>query len=322
MVNYLLRNTRRYGIFKTLFLMISYIPNKKIEKKKIKTINEHGRVNFGKSENYQLNSKKRTDKIIVSMTTIPGRMKFLKYPLDAIFQQTLPPDEVHLYLDVARKEKYPISDLDVFIRSGLKIFYVEDLRPHTKYFYAIKENSDALVVTIDDDIWYERNLIEVLYNSYKKFPNAVSAMRAHRITATRGKIDLYDDWEFESHYSNKPEADLFATGVGGVLYPPHTMNIKLFDKTMLKELSFYNDDLWLKVMQDLNGTKVVVPSAKKHLVIDVEGSQEISLNSVNVHDSRNDIYIKQLINAFPKAVLFPFKKDYWLPPNKKWTRSN
>lgn len=51
--------------------------------------------------------------------------------------------------------------------------------------------------------------------------------------------------------------DLLATGVGGILYPPHCMDNRLFDIEKIQQLCLYGDDIWLKAMQLLSGTPVV-----------------------------------------------------------------
>ena len=59
------------------------------------------------------------------------------------------------------------------------------------------------------------------------------------------------------------------------------------------------DDLWLKIMQVLNHTAVVNCNQEirqKRVVVD--GSQEESLNSSNVHQNINDVYMKNLLEYF------------------------
>ena len=79
------------------------------------------------------------------------------------------------------------------------------------------------------------------------------------------------------------------------------------------KLSPNADDLWLKVMQILVHTPVVNCNQdirKKRVVVD--GSQNESLNSSNVHQNKNDEYMKNLIEYF-KSDFSPLSSDKKLP---------
>ena len=74
------------------------------------------------------------------------------------------------------------------------------------------------------------------------------------------------------------------------LYPIQKLFLKLSPNA---------DDLWLKVMQIRIGTKVVLCDRKvSHTRADIQGTQEQSLNSSNVHKSVNDEYMERMIQYF------------------------
>ena len=125
----------------------------------------------------------------------------------------------------------------------------KNLKPHLKYFYAMQKYRDYIVVTVDDDIVYPKDMLESLYNSYKKNPMVVSARRVHRIKKdANGKILPYKKWDYECRTVTSPSLELFATGVGGVLYPPDIL--KISDENLT---DIYNvltaDDIYLKYIE-------------------------------------------------------------------------
>lgn len=252
---------------------------------------------------YALNNSQRKEEIIVSLTSFPARYETLHLVIKSILCQTMKPDHIILYIDEIEKPKHFPESLTKLEKYGLEIdcrYYPFNMKPHKKYYYAMKEHPESIVVTIDDDIIYPDDLISTLYGYHKKFKDCVVAVRSHRILFdVDGKIRKYNDWEWISESTNEPSMSLMATGCGGVLYPPHCMSDKLFDLNLIKELSFGADDLWLKAMQVIAHTPVVncdQELRKKRIVVD--GSQEVSLNASNVHENVNDIYMNNLMNYF------------------------
>lgn len=246
------------------------------------------------------NQEYRPAKIIVSMTTIPPRINKIHQVIWILLEQSVKADKIILYLG---KDNFKNVTLPFILKLQAKIFglelrFVDDIGPHTKYFYAISEFKDDIIITTDDDIKYTNDLIEELYNSYEKHPNAVSARRCHLITFNEKlEIKKYNEWEYkQSKLINIPSMLLFPTGVGGVLYPPKTLHPEVYNLDNIKKLSFKNDDVWLKFMEVLNNTPVVMtnPFIIKH----VKGSQKVALNQENVRDQANDLYIKNVIGAY------------------------
>lgn len=248
----------------------------------------------------RLNKEHRDQKIIVSLTTIGFRIKKVHKVMLIVLNQTLKVDRIILYVD---QTKFNADNVPAILKIFQKIFgveirFVEDVGPHTKYFWAMKEFTNDIIVTVDDDVRYPADLISELFDSYKKHPKAVSARRGHYITFDdQGEIKRYVDW---SHKYDKlldtPSMRLFATGVGGVLYPPKVIHNEVFNLATLKSLALKNDDIWLKFMQMIGNTPVVFtkPFTTKH----IKGSQKVALNQGNVAGGGNDVIVKNLVNHY------------------------
>ena len=61
-------------------------------------------------------------------------------------------------------------------RKGLKIcWHKENLKLHKKYIYAFQEHPEKCVVTVDDDLYYRKDMLERLWTLHKQFPHCVCA---------------------------------------------------------------------------------------------------------------------------------------------------
>ena len=236
--------------------------------------------------------------IIVSLASYEKRFPTLHLCLKTIINQSIKPDKFLLYLDHSYKT-IPHQILE-FQEKGMEICIAEtDLKSHNKYFYAMQQYPNDIVITLDDDVLYPNDLINKLLQSYEKYPFAVSAGRVHKMRFdANGYIKPYDTWEKEAALYNKPSMELMANGVGGILNPPHCMDIRLFDAKKIRQLCLYGDDIWLKAMQLLKGTPVVaIQQAKQHPPI-IDNTQQHGLYKINKIQHRNDIYIQNVFHEY------------------------
>lgn len=252
----------------------------------------------------QKNGKKADLKkeLIVSFTTIPSRIIYLPDMIKSILNQTVLPNRFILY--VCKDEFANINIENILaeqIHQGLEIVYVdENLRSHKKYFYAMKSNPDAIVIVIDDDTIYPPTTIEKLISSYKDYPEAISAMRCHKIKFNQnGSLLPYNDWEFERMGGTEPSHLNFFTGCGGVLFPPTARTEEFFDAENIKSLSFLADDVWLNFLAVKNGIKVVKATWGKGTPITIDDNPEESLVYMNaMYGNNNDKCIANMVEHY------------------------
>ncbi|MCM1237472.1 MAG: hypothetical protein NC489_45985, partial [Ruminococcus flavefaciens] len=166
-------------------------------------------------------SEKRDREIIVTLTSYPARIKKTPAAIATLLKQTIKPDRIILWL---ANEDFPDHRLPMIYNKikncGVEIKFRPDLKVHTKWYYALKEYPEALVITVDDDIMYEEQIVEQLYSSYAMHPNVVSALGVDRIRFDNdGNILRYEEWiGGYKDKEHKPSHQLFAAGVAGVLY--------------------------------------------------------------------------------------------------------
>lgn len=256
---------------------------------------EIDRINNINDEFALYQGKLRKEKIIVSLTSYGKRIKTVHFSINCLMHQSVLPDNIVLYLSDEERSDPLTKELNTLVRRGLIIRYVKDIKAHKKYYYAMKEFPNDIIITIDDDVIYHADLIEELMVSYQKKTLAVHAMRSHKMLIKNGLLQRYNNWDLESRYTRKPVMDLLPTGVGGVLYPPHLLPKETFDLEMIQKLAPYADDIWLKAMELLSDVPTVIASKKYRPIIEVDGTQENALNHINVNEGLND---KQLEAVF------------------------
>ena len=247
-----------------------------------------------------LNTQPRNEQYVVSLTSFPGRINDVWISIETIMRQTFKPDAIVLWL---AHEQFPdrklpksLSDLE---KRGLTIKYCENLRSHTKYYFALKEYPEANVITVEDDCYYPKDTLESLVKLHKEFPGNICANRAHKITFDEnGEVKPYRKWLHNYAGHTQPHHLLVMTGVGGVLYPPHSLNETIFDKETFKRICFYADDLWLKVNTDLKGTLVVTTKRFNKDFVTVSKTQNENLVSQNSFGGGNDGQLKDVMEHF------------------------
>jgi hypothetical protein len=250
---------------------------------------------------YGLNTDEiRKTKIIVSLTSYPARFESIDLTIKSLFNQTVKPDKIILYLDETVNENKIGDNIHRMEKYGLEICKrPENIKPHKKYYYAFKEHPEDIVITVDDDVMYDRNLIKSLMKSYAKYPKFISARRVHKMLKdSSGILKPYNEWENECENAHEPSMQLIATGVGGVLYPPHSMADEIFNLNNIKKLCVCADDIWLKYMQILNGTPVAYVKSKYVRPVMSPGTQEKALMKTNVHQNSNDEYIRKMSHHY------------------------
>lgn len=252
-----------------------------------------------------LNKEPRDKKLILSMTSYGPRLKTVHITVGTLLRQTLKPDKIVVCIAEADYKNITPQMKKLEKTGMIEILKAEDLKsPHMKYFYTMQKYPDDIIITVDDDIVYRSDLIEKLYEAYKQFPDCVCACRVHRMRLDEeGALLPYRQWKMRSsEFILTPRNDYFATGVGGVLYPPHIMHEDLFRLDIIRETCLKADDVWLKVMELLNGVKVVLADRNQALEY-IDDTQQAGLFNNNVGENQNDIQIENVLSHYDREHL-------------------
>lgn len=229
--------------------------------------------------------------IIVSLTTHGKRIFDVAFTIESIMQQTVKANKIILWLGYDDKEKTIPQALKNQMKRGLEISYCQDIRAYTKLIPSLKTYPDAAIITIDDDLLYEYDIIERLITAYKNEPRFIHACRVHRIGIDANKqLKPYSKWEWHTSEIG-PNKYNFVTGVGSVLYPPHCFDDEVLNQEAFMRLSKYNDDIWYTAMAIKTGTlinKIVTrnPQGEDYLIN--ENVQDFSLMNINNFGARKN----------------------------------
>lgn len=235
----------------------------------------------------------RSRDITVTFTSYPSRITYVHSVIENLAAQTIKPTRVLLWLSKKQfeggNESLPQNLLDCVARGEVEIKWcVDDLRSHKKYYYAMKEYPNDIIITVDDDLVYPKDMIFNLYQSYLAFPECISGMRVHVICADNKtkKILDYSKWikQFDMDFLI-PSTQFFATTGAGCLFPPGILDARVFDTDKIRALCPYADDIWVNMMALVNGVKTVC--AVNHFYLNYCAPQDDGLITVNVDQGKN-----------------------------------
>lgn len=243
--------------------------------------------------------------ITASLTTFPKRIHEVIYAIRSIMLQTMPPNQVILWLaDTQFPNKEIPRNLTSLLTNGLKVRFCDDLRSHKKYYYALQEQKEnEVVITFDDDIIYHPYTIERLVNKHAQYPECIICSSAHKVTLSNdGRVKSYHEWENVSDGMDRPSMVLSPLTGSGCLYPYAALSNEAFNKNRIKALAFSADDLWIYIMSVLSGRKVCLTDRVAHTFSVVSNSQTEHLGIINCIGDGNNKVISTLQHEYPDAL--------------------
>lgn len=170
-------------------------------------------------------------RLIVSFTTTPTRIKSIEPMINSILQQSRQPDMFIINLPTKYlKDKNELIIPD-FIKNNDKIIVnrCEDVGPATKLlgilYSSIKFNNDDHIITVDDDISYQKDLVKYYHNYCLLNSKFVFGLQGFNLV--NGNI----------YYTNKAikltQVDVLE-GYGSICYP-----YKFLKKDILNTIKYY-----------------------------------------------------------------------------------
>ena len=246
-------------------------------------------------------------KVIVSLTSFPAAITFAKGAIYSILEGNTLPDKLVLYLTFSQFEDAKIPSELRTLANNNSLFeirnYNEDIRSYRKLIPAIKDFPNDTVVTIDDDVRYHKNMLRDLLHLHKQIPDVIIANRAKKIKlkAPYRSWKKYRWYHFlfnKLHYSFKN----IQTGVGGVLYPPNSLNEKMLNPKIFKEIAPTSDDIWFWAAAVSKGTYVVpFPYGKYNKPKGLKKPKNLSLKTVNFKKGSdlNRTAFEKILNKYP-----------------------
>ena len=245
--------------------------------------------------------------VIVSMTSFPAAIPYAARAVQSILRGSVLPDKVVLYLTFSQFGEEGIPQELLQLSSDNPIFeirnYDRDIRSYRKLIPALLDFPDAIVVTTDDDVAYHRHMLRDLLRLHEQMPQAVLAHRAKRIKPDKP----YRQWtkyrwfhflcrKIHSGFMN------IQTGVGGVLYPPHSLKPEMLDVELFTQLAPTTDDIWFWAAAVANGTPIVPVPFGHNKPKGLGKPRRLSLKTSNFKTGtdRNAAALKAILERFPE----------------------
>ncbi len=240
---------------------------------------------------------------VVSMTTYGQRLASVHLALESIAAGTVLPSRLILWVDEPSALALPSPGLQRLIARGLELRLSENFGPHTKYYpYLLSsETFDGPLVTADDDLLYNNWWLEGLVRAFHDHPECVTCYRAHVIRLSDGAIAPYRSWSPCS--TTDPSLLHFATGVSGVIYPPHFLRSLKQAGSHFMQICPKSDDVWLHVHAVRGGVLIRQIWDRPMRFPFVPDTQASGLYHGNVLQSHNDEYIARTYTAADLVLL-------------------
>ena len=196
-------------------------------------------------------------KTIVSVTSTAKRLPMLYFTLKSLERQSVKADEIRVNLS---REPYlqdeGISGDVYWLEEMANVCFVENSGPYRKLLPTLAEAATGdRIITIDDDVLYGANWLELLLKTSDEFPDSIVAGTTRAFSKNRkGNYANYHRWSY--CYSEACSIDLVPIGVGGVVYRKELMDTEfLFDENY-RVFAPKTDDLWFKACTMKKGIPV------------------------------------------------------------------
>lgn len=254
----------------------------------------------------QLKKNGDASDIIVSLTSYGVRVEdTLPYALYSLLRQTRMPNRIIVWLDDVNWSEEKLPDILKKLQSlGVEFYFVEDLRSYKKLIPALKMFPDNVIITVDDDLYYNSHTVEWLTNAYEESDKrSVFGTWAYGAKVSERQYLPYSQWKVAN--MGTPTGEYSVIGCGGILYPPHIFDDEVLKDELFMELAPTADDLWFWVMEKRQNIPVkLIPNAHRGLHTEVNRvdfwnpNKEGSLYYINEIKGKNDEQFEELLNHY------------------------
>lgn len=237
-------------------------------------------------------------KIVVSLTSFPARIDQLWIVIESLFQQDIELYRVVLTLAEPQfpDRKIP-SSLERQVERGLELVWIDkDIRSYKKLIPVISMYPDHHIITVDDDVVYSRSQIRELIEVEAENPGSIVGHRGWEIGIKNNVFEKYINWGKASRKSESP--GLMLTGIGGILYPPGSLDKDMvIDLDLAMNICPTADDIWFWAAAVKNNTRIICLGNHRQIEIDYKG-KDTPLHKVNSVGGENDKQLERVVSHF------------------------
>lgn len=182
-------------------------------------------------------------RVVISLTTIPGRATLLERTLASLQRQTCPPDAIYLWLPylLFKNEPFAVSNMD-----GIIVTMGPDIGPAMKLLPVLDRELDpeTCIITVDDDIEYPPGLIERLSAASNILPDhALGFTGWNRIDGPAGReIRHYNEEIFQAAMFQPVQV---LEGYRGIIYRRRFFSQDIYQHLAAQPAFRFHDDILL-----------------------------------------------------------------------------
>jgi len=247
------------------------------------------------------NDVAREHELIVSLTTYSKRIHDVHLVIESLSEQTIKANRIILWLDEDEFSQSTIPEvLKLQQNRGLEIRFCPDYRSYKKLVPTLKLAPNADIITVDDDLLYPYDMIEMLVKEKLGYPQYIIGTRAHKMLVKDKSLLPYKSWPKECSYLNNGSKTFLTTGAG-TLFPAGVLPKEALEPKEFLNLCPNADDIWFNLVALKHGIGRRKLSDDRKFVsrfLHLESNQDIGLNKQNVNNSQNDTQAKKVIEHF------------------------
>lgn len=242
--------------------------------------------------------KNNKDNVIISLTSFPDRLDSLYETLLTLLSQTYKPNAIELWLAQSQfKDKIVPAKISKLKKYGLEIKWCKDIKSYKKLIPGLIEHPDSIIITVDDDAVYKKDMVEKLMKSYYQNQNDVHCHLVYKYAALNNTLIKLKGQTEKLAYANR------IVGIGGVLYPPNSLYKDVINEELFTSLCPNNDDIWFWFMAILNERKVCFVDGHNDIINACLASIETpALWEQNAQQDLTNKCLEKLCKYYPKAL--------------------
>jgi hypothetical protein len=251
---------------------------------------------------------------VVSIASYPKRSHLLPAVFEALNKQTVVPKK---WILVLSEEEWPNFILPKFLeklkKRGLEIIWVRNNTYAVKKLVPVLEKyPDLGVITLDDDIIYDPNIIGNLVNNIYAKEGCIAGHVGKTMIRKNNELNMmYRDTK-PTNINTKPD-QVFLIGWGGIYYPVNSLSPKVKNAEAIKKIvPGRGSDIWFWAAAIANNTNqyCIKPFNKNNLGIPIPVTQKTlpkDLPTTNLLEDRFQMTIdffeirEKLLATLPNA---------------------
>jgi hypothetical protein len=182
----------------------------------------------------------------------------------------------------------------------LEIRFVEDKGCYNKIIQALKEFSNSIIITAEDDIIYPKDWIKKLYHSYITNPQDIHLNSALEVNIKASDFASFAEWKTVKKES--AEFKNFILTEGGALFPPKCFAKEVLREDIYKTKSPESVDIWLWFMALVSNRRIRVVKNHVTTFVCTNFIRKLLNNNSKKYIQSNDEQINNLIEFYRQNI--------------------